>query len=684
VPKFLQRGFLAEASPDAAAESTWWHFRGNPPKCLAITHVGVEEYFYSRLRRDGVPTLDDEITAREWDIQKELTNARSLPAGAVLDSNKMGKLVTHFALRAAFLRSVFSTATQRMTDEVIATVGSVRGARLHLGIDNLAMSDHVASIVASVSVQLHDAGVTIPEPLAERLLPYALRENFDALMAGVEPQLAKVQSELAKGLYKAIADAHRQVLAKENYAAWEAALARLTWRVHPIDSAVLPDCIAIARSQNHDWAPLLLAGIEDLRACVLPLDDSRILVGTTDPALLLDTESLNVACAMCSDQFFIAAQPMPILAGRLGSSCAELILSKVDDALQELRSDTTPDPTRVPICGASISCGAGQFEFALHLPGFENPTHGIVLQHIVIAVVRELSQTMPLESLDGITFAIDYLAAIEALDRGDENFVPDLCAPREYGVPVAKCVTVIRDGQRKQHLLFGWPIVEGLLSDNVTDQSASLHTLIVMLAHVAYDVSYVQPLAATVPPFPNDFTRQIYRAVAGAPCQYYSSRAAAFADPTAGLRYAELFRDCVHTTRRAMNAAHQEYVESGDVTVLLNTGLQHVGNLMEHAAQWCGHQDGLVLHAVDESEVHDTGEALMRETLMPSELEAWLSLLHQDMCELYNDASAFTAERLFALVRHVERLLWTYQIFPWPTADDGTYVTVVPPRRVIP
>jgi hypothetical protein len=59
-------------------------------------------------------------------------------------------------------------------------------------------------------------------------------------------------------------------------------------------------------------------------------------------------------------------------------------------------------------------------------------------------------------------------------------------------------------------------------------------------------------------------------------------------------------------------------------------------------------------------------------------------LLHQDMRDLYDEPVALTAERLFELVRHVERVLWAFQMFPWPMADGGTYVTVITPGGATP
>ncbi|MET4675875.1 MULTISPECIES: hypothetical protein [unclassified Luteibacter] len=682
IPKFLQRGFLARNHPPEKGECTWWHFRGNPAKPLQISNIGVEEYFYSRLRKDGVPTLDDQITEQESDIGIDLRTAMDAPAETSLDSALSARLVTHFVLRTAFIRSTFTEAALNVLDAVIDVVGTPKGARAHLGIDEASLSPHVLGIVETVTAHLHASNVAIPLRLAERMLPYMLRERFDEFMGDFESTIAQVQSVFLAEMPATVAGVHKKVLAQGEHRAWEAGLSRLTWRTHAVDGAVLPDCIAIARGKGREWGPLMLVGVDAMETCVFPLADHRLLVGTLDPAFVPDLSEINRACVSCSDDFFIAAVCMDHLGAKLGMRTSKIILDEIDEALHDLRRHSTSEgviPTdQVPLAAEEPA----PFAYTLHYPLLDDPAQGTALQRLVTIVVYEMSRKLPLESLDGITFAVDYPAALAQLDRGEPALAPDLSEPRAYGTPVAKCVSVQRDGHAKQHLVFGLAIAGGLLSDDEAIQRSSLQTIVSMLGHIAHDTRYSWPLAATHPTFPDEFTQVIHRAADSCPGYYYTSRVAAYTDPAAGQRYAELFRDCLQLSREEMAAAQDEYARSNDIDALLNTGLLHARHLMGHAAQWCGHMDGL--NSEELADEMGTGQALMRDIVMSAGLDAWLALLRQDLQDLYDPSQSFSADRIFGLLRHAERLLWTFRVWPWPMADGRIYVTVpVPDPRGI-
>jgi hypothetical protein len=279
-----------------------------------------------------------------------------------------------------------------------------------------------------------------------------------------------------------------------------------------------------------------------------------------------------------------------------------------------------------------------------------------------------------LDALEGVTFAVDYAATLLQLDRGDATLTPDLSEPRTYGNPVAKCVSVRRDGQTKQHLIFDWAIARGLLSDDEMTQRSSLQVIVTMLAHLAHYTRYEAPLAATDPTFPDEFTQVIHRTTNSAPAAYYTTRIAAYTDPTAGQRYAELFRDCLQAAREGMTAAQEHYAQSNDIDALLNAGLLHTRHLMDHAAQWCGHQDGL--NPEDAADEMSIGRSLMRDVVIPAGLGPWLALLQQDLRDLYDPSQSFSTDRIFGIMRHAERLLWMFRVCPWRMDDGRTYVTV--------
>jgi hypothetical protein len=379
-------------------------------------------------------------------------------------------------------------------------------------------------------------------------------------------------------------------------------------------------------------------------------------------------EALNHALVSCSDRFFISPLARSDLAGHIGQRSAEAIAATVQEALSALG----PGPS--PITGDAVTrqvregTGSMQFQYSLNLPALEHMQQTQALETIVTAVVREQAGRLPLENLDGITFAIDYAAALAALDRGESTLTPDLSESRQYGTPVAKCVTVMRGGLPKNHLVFGAQVALMLLSDAEDDQRYALHILVSMLAYVVHDLDYQRPFEARQARFLDPTTGLMYRAVGPIPGQYYTARESAFAYPAGGQAYAELFRDSMAVARAEIDAARLDYRVSGDLDALVDASLLHLRHALSHAAQWLGHRDG----RADDDIMDET----MRNTVNSWDLARWLDLLGDDLRTLYDPAGDYPTARIFGLTRHVERLLWVFQIFPWTTEDGLSYVTV--------
>lgn len=684
VPKFLQRGFLAHDREERDGECTWWHFRGNPPKRQAITHIGVREHFYSRPNKAGLSTLDDEITERESGIQATLAVLRNTQEDQSLDSTQIAQLVIHFVMRTAFVRSTFVGLAQQVVEGIVKDVGSPTGMRRHIGVDDINLSPQILTIVDSVNSAMESSGVSLPPQLIKRWIPYLMRERFDHLLGDFSSYVDFFENSIIQGLPKSISNTHQNILTNNDYSAWESALSKLFWKIHPVEAAVLPDCIAIARTPHNAWAPLLLVKLEKLDACVFPIDNCTLLCGSIDPTFSPVISEITDASVRCSDQFFISSYPMATLSKDIGGRTAEMILSHVNDALTDVRPKTIHSVAPSELATDFSRDEPIDFSYTLEIPELDEPSYKISLQRIVTSVVRELSHIMPLETLDGITFAVDYQSALEKLDRGDPYLSPDLSEPRDYGVAVSKCVTVVRQEKKKQHIVLDLIIAAGFFSDKKSEQEASLHLLVSMLAQVAHEQRYVIPLGDSSPAFPNGFTKLIHRAAALAPGQYYAARAAAFANPSAGERYAVLFQDCLHASKRAMTEAHIHYNASGDINIILETGLKYSSHLIAHAAQWCGHQDDPNAVFLSETEGENPGTTLMNDAVASLALDSWLLLLHQDLRNLYESAHSFNVDHIFALSRHVERILWAFHVCPWPIDEVDTYVSIFPENPFFP
>lgn len=675
VPRFVQRGFLALDRDERDGECTWWHFRGNPPRKLSISHIGVREHFYSRAATSGERTLDDVITDRESRVQSDLLYARTSQAGDGLDAERIGALVTHLVLRTAYIRSALGDAGEKITQAVLNSVGNPAGLRQLLDVDAPSPTTQVRAIASGVVERLEAEGRDVIPPLLERTLAYHVRENFDDFIPEFDWTFGGVQAEIVRQLPAIIARSHQATLAEGNLGAWDSALSKLTWTKASLQSVVLPDCIAVARSTKMDWAPLLLVGTQDLYACILPLDDSSVLIGATSEGVSVTAGELRDICAACSDDFFIAASPMPELSRVLGRRSGQAVLNLVQHAVEDVQSSAAKPPSSPPLPPSPPAPPLR--EYMLTLPADLGEEQSALLTEAVRGAVEEACASFPLHMLDGITIARNYPQALQELDMGDTR-LPDLTSsPRPDGVGMGRCVSVSRNGVIKQHIVLGWPIAQGLLSDRPDAQRASIHTLAKMLVSASFNEKNVLQDGEAVSPA-GPFTLILHRAVSKVPHQYYIARATASVDREAGARHAAFIKDYVPDIILALQQAHRRYQASEDVDELLETALSHVGPLLEHVAQWCGHVDGDDKPNGDpQSSGSTTGEhKLIQTALAPLQLGRWSSLLHSDLRTLFEAPESFTTERVYALTSHLERALWSVGIHPWPMEDGQMYVTV--------
>lgn len=670
IPRFLQRGFLAERTDDA--ERTWLHRRGTAPRLVVTRDVGVGEYFYSKLAAAGEETLDDLTTSLEGDIHTDLQAIRQAKWGSLIESSVAARITTHLTFRTAHLRSVFQQCVAQLLDQISARASDSDQFRELIDLDSAEM--HRALTVIDEELNSSPLGNLLPRPFAKRFAAFWLRESFNDIYASHMPMIAEALTKLVKALPSLIRDGHNNALRTTNSTQWEADLAQLSWRTHSVVGAILPDCIALAQIGADALTPLVLKENQIPDAIILPIAHDLLLVGSKDGPIEIDIDVVNAASAACSDSFFIARSPCSStdLSSLIGQRCLLAIKGVVDEAVAEKHP-------RHPLCPSGVadktlvaSAGHGDnFSFSLTCQGFADVETAEKLGSVIQAIAHELSRELPLSQLDGMTFAADYAAALEGLDRGNPTRHANKTRPRTYGQAVAKCVHVISNGKRKEHLVFDAGIALGLFDAADENRALALHLIVSMLANVAHSALYEQRLPA-ISEVPLDIiTSRLHTASSPAPGRYFSARTSAFADPKAGVRFATLFSESLLSTQREIRGARQAYLADQAMDQLLDVALLNVSFVLAHAAEWLGHRDGLPAQAPF------PGSSLP-EQLKSQGLGDWLELFGRDLRQLYDANAQFTTENIFALSRHVERLLWTMGMFPWPTEDGDLYVSLGP------
>jgi hypothetical protein len=670
IPRFLQRGFLHD--PQEKAERTWLHRRGAQPRLVGIRSVGASEYFYSKLSADGSETLDDQITALEGGLAAEVAALRNKPIGVPVDAHIAARLTTHLLLRTAHLRSVFSQGAVQLMDGAASAFADTAAMRHVFKVDSLEESTAFSQELETAVQKLPLEALSIPRPLASRIAMFFARERFDSVYNENRSTIATALAHIVRMTPDMARDAHNKSLTSLKGGAWESFLQALEWRVQAVSGAVLPDCVVIAREIGHEFTPFLLSERDDVELVIVPLAHDRLLLGARDPHCIPTLETLNAASAACCDNFFISRSEAEgaELSHLIGQRSTKFIEASVADALSTFRPHSETQADRAPIernlTGHSTT---NNFSYSLTCVGFEGTDAAAALGEIVHAVVLELSRNMPLRSLDGIVFADDYAAAVRNVDRGDPSLGTDSTQSREYGRAVAKPVKVIRSGAPKTQLVMDASIAAGLLSGDHAHQQGALHILVKALASIAHSDLYESKLPTLTPTPPNEAIRFLYPWISTAPGNYFSARESAFIDPTAGERLATLVIDSLTSARQSIENSRLQYRLDNDLGSLLTKALPPISFVLGHAAEWLGHKDGLP----DQDQFPG---AMLLAKLQDFELHHWLELFGRDLRTLYAADEQFTTERVFALSGHVERLLWTVQLFPWPMDDGSLFVSV--------
>ena len=123
---------------------------------------------------------------------------------------------------------------------------------------------------------------------------------------------------------------------------------------------------------------------------------------------------------------------------------------------------------------------------------FDNADAARVMGETVLAVIRELSRTMDLSRLDGVTIGIDYDAALASVDRGMPGLRPLSRSDTKEMQGVAMSPAVIRNGEVRTHLVFNAEQLVPLIwhGEGVTEEDRAF-----TFGMVAHECAHVQVTA---------------------------------------------------------------------------------------------------------------------------------------------------------------------------------------------
>lgn len=682
IPQFFQRGFGVPRS--GKPKEIWQYTKAAGAELCLIKEAAAEFDFYSPPSTDGSDTLDDKITEVETPMARLVAGLRNLPLGATADAATAAEVVAHLAPRTSHLRLAFAQGMSGLFQAAAEVFGDQDNVKRLLGLDADAPTERFReNITARLQEDPQFSEIGLPEPVLEQVAFRLAKENFDALFGMQIPPMMAAFGEVLPEAEARAKDGHNQALAKmldTNVRRDDLTEYRWTVEPAPSDGAILPDCVALGIEDDGSIQPFMMASRKVLAAVVMPLATDRLLVGRKPEAAQPDLANFNADAAACSHVFFLAATPgFSSLVAQLGDRSTSVIDAAIDNAVGEYRSpvpvyeEEASPPSATPQDESSELVPITK-EFAYQLTFLDCADQATAkrIAETVKAIVGQISQVLPLNRLDGITFAADYAAGLASVDIGIPEIGPPQTVSEEIGVGVAMTIPVVRDGIVKCRIVLAGGIGPALIEEDHPSAAWALHVMVHELALVAithwFDEAFPDVLFK---PWPDPHEGRLYAQVNASVDGYVAAHiSAGFGSEETADVYRELLVSALARARTLIPAERLAYRTHGDLDAFLGIAVPAASNILQFAGKLLGHCDGQGRSPFDEA-------GILEASLKESGLYAWLTIFQQDLQIVWERRGQWESlSELFRLNRHLERVLWQSGIFPWLTADGVSRIEI--------
>lgn len=248
---------------------------------------------------------------------------------------------------------------------------------------------------------------------------------------------------------------------------------------------------------------------------------------------------------------------------------------------------------------------------------------------VVNGIVQGMAEHLPLERLDGFTFANDYSAALAELDRsfGATNGLN--ATAEDFGVGVAMSPTVMRDGVIKTRVVMGAWFAYALIGDDDEDRSFAIHTIAHELSHVGCHLIMEEALPGVMlQPINDGFASILYRHSNACWDEYFASRWSAPLGPTLTDGYRSSVISALRQADQRIDAAKSQFWGDRNLEVVVDALFTAIGSVMKFAGYLFGHADGVSANLYDD-------EGHLAEALDDLGLRNWFDTLHQRVRDLF-------------------------------------------------
>lgn len=676
---FIPRHFLKEFVIPDGSDKHWMYRCGLPnPVPVSRDDAAATRDFYSTPATTEAPTLDDLITEYEEKLKFHVADTRAVPIGETLPAHQISEIVAHLTIRAAYLREFIEAGAS----ELVSSIETLIHRPTEI-LESLELPKHrVPSKFEAIAIEqfeqhLLSSLTNVTPRTIVRLLYQAIREDYDLHQKAASKEFAALLERFQGEFQTMPQSVHVQVLGKELVPGpRKAMLEAFQWRVVDLPSmdAVLPDCVAIAED-SEGWGPYMLAENKNMTRVVIPLTSSKLAVGSAADDWDEVAEIYNQAARESCFTFYLTNRREEVtethlaeLGGHARAKIAGITSSALRGAVQEfVGDDSNASHEEIqPVTWTDLSTGNG-FSYSVSFKDFGDEAYAQRVAESLNETVKIFGGHLPVHRLDGITFAIDYAAALKELDRGlgvDRGIDPSACAnPNGVAMPLA----VRRDDGIKTHVVLRGYLAEQLISEDETQRGEAISVICYCLGTAAFNALLEGKFPGMLlSPYSDPYEGWLYRYNDTLPATYFSTCLVA-----SNMETLEFYSEQAHLQLEQMISvtkdAHAQYHEDGDHERFFEICAPHVSGFMTAMGRFFAARASMI--------GPHRPNGILNRTLTQLELLKWSKLFEEDLAAFdrrLEDWANF--DEVFFLNRHFERLLFEVGVLPDQMNDGSLYV----------
>ncbi|TDT87943.1 hypothetical protein [Pseudodesulfovibrio indicus] len=676
IPQFFQKGFAVAGSD----ETKIWKIttaKWLPTKPGPIKSTASDDSFYSR-------TVDDEITNQENEMARIVRELREKPVGTEVDPEVAAGVLAHFSPRTAHIRDVFEWGMREVVTGAERLFSDGEQVKRLAGIDQREPNDAFRTNVMNLLRENEMfASLPLPNFVVERIAFYLAKEQFETNFNNNLPSMKGAISQLLDNAGEAARSGHNKALANlDGPNKRRAFLESLSWKIvaGPPEGTILPDCVALALDHTGTVTSFMLAKFDDCLAVMMPLDKDVLLLGTSEEGGLPSTFDFNKEAARASHSFFLSSTKSdriealwPLIGERSTCIVDEAVKSGLErHTTSPLAADSEEDGARVAPGSDIQPATTPSRSYQVSFIGCADETTAKMIARETEQLVKELGRFLPLNRLDGITFAADYPEALQKIDRGKPGLKQPTTIDRDVGIGFGQNVLVVRDEVVMGRIVTDSSIGNAIISKNEQQVLWAIGLMSKLLVNVALtEMIDVALQGLLLQPIPDHENNTFYTTVDGVAEEYISTYMCATLGNSNEKTddHRQLLTEALIGMRETVLSARHAYRYDGDLDILLEITLSKIRHVLFFAAGLLGHTGGLGVEAVPpRSELEDA--------LVKTGLKLWLPIYKEDLekfrlrlgrWESFNEFAAFNV--------HIERLMWQLGMIPWKT-DEGMRVEI--------